>query len=461
MRKWSVLYLLSFILLSSNTESRVILCDENLSDEITARYNENYAIYGTLFPSVAFFKFHDLKILYEVDIVMNGLLSLYSSEFLDDEYYGTVNDDNDIQIYDPESNDESYYHAYPKLMLANLETTSFDDIMHAANNTRTDFVILILNDDNYTWKERWNWWLFQEIPRIPTSKYIATDGSDPPYFLTVSQHDGQCKYCRIMANRGTIFGFFFTHIFLLLPPMTFYIESDLEQILQAKERAVLDFGDLSDPSIQIEIDDASTMRGVDIVFQTFFYVLFLCTACRWLCNSDRLLDDEMERRKEKPKFTAFDLGQGEIREGPSSHECVICLENMPVGTKVRILPCRHSFHHECIIGWLNEGKYNCPMCKFDLLEHLEEQKEARDVIQPKESLKTIMLKALRWRRKIETDDNQLLDVNEVIGEGDLELTEEQQQPSAVAEEGGGGAAATTGEEETERRTISAEDGVTV
>ena len=196
MRKWNVLFLFSFILLSYNKEihARVILCDENLSDEITARYNENYAIYGMLFPSVAFFKFRDLKILYEVDIVMNGLLSLYSTEFLDEEYYSTVDDDNDMQIFDPESNDESYYHAFPKLMLANLETASFDDIKHAAKNTRTDFVILILNDNNYTWKERWNWWLFQEIPRIPSRDYIATKDSDPPYFLTVSQLDGQCKY---------------------------------------------------------------------------------------------------------------------------------------------------------------------------------------------------------------------------------------------------------------------------
>ena len=201
------------------------------------------------------------------------------------------------------------------------------------------------------------------------------------------------------------------------------------------------------------------MRGVDIVVQTFFYVVFLCTACRWLCNGDRLMDAEMSRRKEKPKFTVTDLGQGEIREGPSSHECAICLENMPVGTTVRILPCRHSFHHECIIGWLNESKYNCPMCKFDLLEHFEEQKEARNIIQPKESssLKTIMLKALRWRRKIETDGNQLLNVDEVIGEGDLELIEER-QPEQQEEEVSLGAA---GEERTTRRTISAEDGVTV
>ena len=99
------------------------------------------------------------------------------------------------------------------------------------------------------------------------------------------------------------------------------------------------------------------------------------------------------------------------------------------------------------------------MCKFDLLEHFEEQKEARNIIQPKESssLKTLMLKALRWRRKIETDGNQLLNVDEVIGEGDLELIEEQ-QPEQEEEEVSLGAA---GEERTTRRTISAEDGVTV
>lgn len=193
---------------------------------------------------------------------------------------------------------------------------------------------------------------------------------------------------------------------------------------------VLDYGELRDPSIQIEIDDSSSIRGIDLSLQILFYIVFICIACKWLFASDSFMDEDFKNNK-KPKFTATDLGQGEIRESSTSHECAICLETMPVGTTVRILPCRHSFHHECIIGWLDECKYSCPMCKFDLFDHFEEQKEAKEIIHPKESLKRILWK--RLRRKIETGDDQLLDGADVGG--DLELTVEQQVDQISAEDG--------------------------
>jgi hypothetical protein len=208
--------------------------------------------------------------------------------------------------------------------------------------------------------------------------------------------------------------------------------------LWEKKNAVLDYGDFSNPTVEIEIDDTSVTKGMDLVIQGTLYIAFMCIALRWLCKAE-ILEDSFASSN-KPKFTVDDLGQGVICEGPSSHECAICLETMPIGTTVRILPCRHSFHHECITGWLKEEKYTCPMCKFDLSQHFEEQKQAKETMQlPRKSLShRILQKSKAWRfcRTIETDDNQLL---EQIG--DLELTEEQpasrsQQVEAISVENG-------------------------
>lgn len=216
----------------------------------------------------------------------------------------------------------------------------------------------------------------------------------------------------------------------------------LTEILLWKESAILDYGDLSAPEVQIQIDDTSLVRGMDLVVQAALYTIFICLAFRWLMKST--LVDEALAPNVKPRFTAEELGQGEICDGPSSHECAICLEAMPIGTTVRILPCRHSFHHECIVGWLNEDKHTCPMCKFDLFQHFEEQKQAKEIMLPQLSTwrQRLLQRGRTWRlnRTISTDGNQLL---EAVVPGDLELTEE--HPSETGN----------------RTSIRAEDGVTV
>ncbi|KAJ2660092.1 hypothetical protein IWW48_003144 [Coemansia sp. RSA 1200] len=46
--------------------------------------------------------------------------------------------------------------------------------------------------------------------------------------------------------------------------------------------------------------------------------------------------------------------------------CVVCLEEYSVGDDVRMLPCGHVFHDQCITPWLLRPKsrfHECPMCK--------------------------------------------------------------------------------------------------
>ena len=46
-------------------------------------------------------------------------------------------------------------------------------------------------------------------------------------------------------------------------------------------------------------------------------------------------------------------------------QCIVCLVEYEVGDEVRLLPCMHRFHNECISPWLARSPY-CPMCKLSV-----------------------------------------------------------------------------------------------
>lgn len=77
---------------------------------------------------------------------------------------------------------------------------------------------------------------------------------------------------------------------------------------------------------------------------------------------------------EQVTIQASDLGQG--RE----NTCPICLNDMAVGEKVRILPCKHMFHSQCVDEWLRVNA-SCPTCRTSILR----DEEAHDHDEHKES----------------------------------------------------------------------------
>ncbi|KAI4975022.1 hypothetical protein ZWY2020_048629 [Hordeum vulgare] len=53
---------------------------------------------------------------------------------------------------------------------------------------------------------------------------------------------------------------------------------------------------------------------------------------------------------------------GEEGEG---EECSVCKDRVVAGERVKMMPCSHRYHEDCILPWL-EVRNSCPLCRFEL-----------------------------------------------------------------------------------------------
>ncbi|PVU85396.1 hypothetical protein BB560_007034 [Smittium megazygosporum] len=76
-------------------------------------------------------------------------------------------------------------------------------------------------------------------------------------------------------------------------------------------------------------------------------------------------------RKNKKKAKSESFLPNRDSESKEVH-CAICLEDIAIGNKVRLLPCGHKFHIECIDAWLLKRSTLCPYCKFNIKVQLQQ-----------------------------------------------------------------------------------------
>jgi hypothetical protein len=58
--------------------------------------------------------------------------------------------------------------------------------------------------------------------------------------------------------------------------------------------------------------------------------------------------------------------------------CSICTEDFTRGEEVRVLPCNHKFHPECVDPWLLNVSGTCPLCRIDLRPATADGEEAEN-----------------------------------------------------------------------------------
>ncbi len=62
--------------------------------------------------------------------------------------------------------------------------------------------------------------------------------------------------------------------------------------------------------------------------------------------------------------------------------CSICTEDFRKGEEVRVLPCNHKFHPDCVDPWLLNVSGTCPLCRIDLRPQAEEATAEEDGVLP-------------------------------------------------------------------------------
>ena len=96
-------------------------------------------------------------------------------------------------------------------------------------------------------------------------------------------------------------------------------------------------------------------------------------ATYWLrrrCLESRSRDSRLERFASLPSHVYSEVSgaDGDGLSGlPRLHntECCICLEPFQPNSQVKILPCAHGFHDECIAPWMQSHDL-CPVCRTSI-----------------------------------------------------------------------------------------------
>jgi len=100
-----------------------------------------------------------------------------------------------------------------------------------------------------------------------------------------------------------------------------------------------------------------SLSGVLICFYAAQYYNRIPTFPRWR-NQPHLTKEEVIASPEVIYCESFPCAVTE-----RNCSCSICLEDFVAGDKLRLLPCKHLYHLECILPWLTERQSTCPLCK--------------------------------------------------------------------------------------------------
>ncbi|KAJ5804896.1 Zinc finger RING-type [Penicillium riverlandense] len=72
-----------------------------------------------------------------------------------------------------------------------------------------------------------------------------------------------------------------------------------------------------------------------------------------------------EQPSDRPQTTAHE-SKTDVAPDAGNFSCPICTDDFIKGQDLRVLPCNHQFHMECIDPWLVNVSGTCPLCRINL-----------------------------------------------------------------------------------------------
>ncbi|KAJ8008542.1 hypothetical protein DPEC_G00105960 [Dallia pectoralis] len=118
-----------------------------------------------------------------------------------------------------------------------------------------------------------------------------------------------------------------------------------------------------------------------VVFVSISFIILMIISLAWLVfyyiqrfryanardRTQRRLGDAA--KKAISKLQVRTVRRGDQETDSDFDNCAVCIEGYKPNDTVRILPCRHLFHKNCVDPWLLDHR-TCPMCKMNILKAL-------------------------------------------------------------------------------------------
>lgn len=108
-----------------------------------------------------------------------------------------------------------------------------------------------------------------------------------------------------------------------------------------------------------------------IVVGLCFIIMVLFMIIRCIRERRRTLRNRLPARMLKR------IGTVQFVKGMHYETCAICLEDFVEYEQLRVLPCRHAYHAQCIDPWLTKNRRVCPICKRKVIVRGERRQPRR------------------------------------------------------------------------------------